>query len=108
MMPPTALGKLRKRAERLVRLLDLEAPELILQREAALIARAAEELDPRHWNAIIAEWEETVRRQKAGLCTGCPMDESPNPARNDGLCRDCEDYADEMAGETVTLPYTTS
>ncbi len=43
-LPPHPMDKLRNRTRRLERLLDMEAPNVIIEKEKDLIVRAAREL----------------------------------------------------------------
>jgi len=65
------IALLQKRAERLVKLLALDAPDEFLQREAHLVMKAGAMLSPQRWKQIEAEGLETELRRLFGLCSVC-------------------------------------
>lgn len=91
--------RIRNRAARLVRLVDLEAPEVIIQREAQLVAQAADKLDPKGWAQLQAERAEVLRRRDKGLCEFCDAAEIVRAADRDGMCTPCRLEADELADD---------
>lgn len=91
--------RIRNRAARLVKLVDLEAPEVIIQREAQLVASAAERIEPKIWAQLQAERAETLRRREAGLCEFCDGEEVVRPVERDGMCTPCRLEADELADD---------
>lgn len=64
------LARITNRTERLVRLLELEAPRTIIANECYLVFKAAIGLDPSSVGRMILGWITPVLRNDRGQCAG--------------------------------------
>ena len=63
-----ALIRIKNRVARLQRLIDLEAPDVILIMETQLVSDAAEMLNPEAWYRQLGEKSALEQRRRLGLC----------------------------------------
>ena len=87
-----ALLRLWVRGCRLVRLLELDAPKVVLANEAALLAKSGILLDRKSFSMSLFDAEVRRFRDMAGYCydLDCPKKAEPlkegEPAHFDGMC----------------------
>lgn len=71
---------LRTRIDRLERLLGLDAPDVLIAAEAALVGKVATMLDPHGTAARRGNDDELAARRAFGVCTECDLPASSGPA----------------------------
>lgn len=81
------LSMLKMRAERLLRLLEMDAPPYILCNEAVLVFRAACSLDPAFAGEALAKTLREFHAREAGVCIVCLDGWTSRDSR---VCAACE------------------
>lgn len=95
-----ALRRLQNRTARLMRLIQMDAPSIIVVREAHLVAQAAQVLDPAEWWAAEARHFMNREKPRWGFCQtdGC----------ENRVCADDPDLCDEHLKEEHALDAETT
>lgn len=104
-----ALRRLKSRTARIQRLLDLEAPDVILVNEAHLLADAARMLSPEYWAQCDARAAVSEYKRQLQLCChdGCGRSVAWVPSAETPTCpgpfhgQSCLEHAAEDEAETA-------
>lgn len=100
---------LKNRVRRLARLVDLDAPDVILMREARLVEKAARRIDPALYYATVADDELEAAKRSMRLCLtdGCeelvadPSGVHADPNSRPFADEHCEKHEAEMEAQAA-------
>lgn len=90
-----ALDRLLNAAKRLVRLVNLDAPSTILQREVMRLADRARILDPKEWATIEAHKWRRANAYQHGLCAEDDCERPCVEVKPGALCVECKAIDDQ-------------
>ena len=95
---PDAMGRLRRSVERMLKLIELDAPTVLIASEAMLIHKSAWVVCGTDMGDEMAEWAIATCRQSHGYCQHCNSTVSPMRTHNP-ICEQCDARLNEECGE---------
>lgn len=103
-MKATQVELLRDRLDRIMRLIDLNAPDIIIERAAADILNSFTLLYPGLWANFGQSLQETLRN-RSGMCSECGKTEIPALFTHPLECRRCSDANLDYITKNGVDPY---